>query len=314
MSDTESVTVEPTSGVQPEDGDVKRSPRAAVLRFVAAFVVLVMTFLIGYRYAMDTPANIRYLFHVAQHTAWALDMVGDSAEVEPMHEANPSSRRTDLARWRAERAGEQASGAVAQGPITAWESWQWKAYSAIREGDSIAEDGPIVRFVLHKGLAARQEELRLEMDRVRAEARATGADRKADIAALETQLQALATETNAVQSPKERNRANRGTQFAFHVVPDCGAIPSMSIFLAAVLAFPAAWWKRGVGAIVGLIILYGINILRLGTLGYIGAIDTSPGRKWFTFAHEYVWQGVFIVFVVAVWMLWVEWLVRPRRT
>jgi len=313
VSDVNAPTVGPGADVAPDDGEAKPSPRAAVVRFVATFVVLVMTFLIGYRYAMDTPANIWYLFQVARHTAAALDITGDSAEVEPMHEAGPPGRRADLMRWRAERSGESAPAAIPEGPITAWESWQWKAYSTIREGNTIAEDGPIVRFVLKKGASAKQEDLRREMERVRAEAGITGTDRTAETAALEAQLKTLAADTNAIQDPAKRSRANRGAQFAFHVVPDCGAIPSMSIYLAAVLAFPAMWWKRGVGAIAGLAVLYGINILRLGTLGYIGAIDTSPGRKWFTFAHEYVWQGVFIVFVVAVWMLWVEWLVRPRR-
>lgn len=314
MSEAETVAIETRADTAPSDSEAKPSPRAAVLRFVAAFIVLVMTFLIGYRYAMDTPANVWYLFQVAKHTAWALGVAGESAEVEPMHEAGPPGRRADLARWKAERGGGTTPVAVSEDPITAWESWQWKAYSVIRDGETIAEDGPIVLFVLAPGATAQQESIRRELERVRADARASGADASAEISRLEKRLQELTAQITAIQDPAERNRANRGSQFAFHVVPDCGAIPSMSIFLAAVLAFPAAWWKRGVGAIGGLVILYGINILRLGTLGYIGAIDTSPGRKWFTFAHEYVWQGVFIVFVVAVWMLWVEWFVRPRRT
>ncbi len=313
MSDVNTSTVPPNAEAAPDD-DARPSPRAAVVRFVAAFVVLVMVFLVGYRYAMDTRANIWYLFQVARHTAAALTLAGDGADVEPLHEGSPISRRADLIQWQAERDKKPAPATVPEGPITAWESWQWKAYSAIREGSSIAEDGPVVRFVLAKGATARTEDVRAELERVRAEARTSGADRTKEIAALNAQLQGIAAEQNAIADTAARNRAARGTQFAFHVVPDCGAIPSMSIFLAAVLAFPAAWWKRGVGAFGGLIILYGINILRLGTLGYIGAIDNSPGRKWFTFTHEYVWQGIFIVFVVAVWMLWVEWLVRPRRT
>jgi exosortase/archaeosortase family protein len=87
----------------------------------------------------------------------------------------------------------------------------------------------------------------------------------------------------------------------------------MSIFLAAVLAFPTAWPRRLVGAVGGLAVLYGINVLRLATLGYIGAIDDSPGQRWFNFIHEYVWQGIFIVFVVAVWMIWIEFVVKARR-
>ena len=87
----------------------------------------------------------------------------------------------------------------------------------------------------------------------------------------------------------------------------------MSIFVAAVLAFPTTLMRRAIGAVAGLGLLYGINILRLATLGVIGALDDSPGQKWFNFIHEYVWQGIFIVFVVAVWMLWIEVVVKARR-
>ena len=84
----------------------------------------------------------------------------------------------------------------------------------------------------------------------------------------------------------------RNVQFTFQVVPDCGAIPSISIFLAAVLAFPTLLVYRLIGVVAGTGILYTINIARLSTLAYIGAIDRESGGKWFSFAHEYVWQGI----------------------
>ena len=174
---------------------------------------------------------------------------------------------------------------------TAWESWQWKAWSRIRDGETIAEDGPIVRLVLEDGLAAKQAAVRRQIEDMKAAARTSGEDRQAAIAGLEKRLKEIAQEIERHPQGAERNRASRGRRFSFTVVPDCGAIPSMSIFLAAVLAFPAAWWKRLAGAVGGVAILYGVNIVRLSTLGYIGAIDDSPDRKWFTFAHEYVWQG-----------------------
>jgi len=59
--------------------------------------------------------------------------------------------------------------------------------------------------------------------------------------------------------------------------------------------------------------MYGVNIFRLTVLAVVGAIDQSDGRIWFSFAHEYVWQAVYIVFVVAVWLLWVEYVVKGRR-
>ncbi len=312
MAEPEVSTID--SPASPPGEASERSPRTAVLRFVAAFVVLVMAFLVGYRYAMNSPANIWYLFQVARHTAWTLGVVGESGQVEPLHETSPVKWRADLAEWRAERQGVDAvPTAVDESPLTAWESWQWKAWSRIRDGETIAEDGPIVRFVLVEGLGPKQVALRRQIEEMKAAARTSGEDRSATIAGMEKRLGEIAQEIESYPQGPVRNQANRGEQFSFHVVPDCGAIPSMSIFLAAVLAFPTLWWKRLAGAVGGIAILYGVNIVRLSTLGYIGALDDSPGRKWFTFAHEYVWQGVFIVFVVAVWMLWIEWLVRPRR-
>jgi exosortase/archaeosortase family protein len=101
-------------------------------------------------------------------------------------------------------------------------------------------------------------------------------------------------------------------RFQFHVVPDCGALPSMSIFMAAILAFPAAWRKRAAGIFVGIPLLFTINVLRLACLGVIGAY-THEGEI-FTFAHEYVWQGIYLVFVAGIWLLWVEYIVRPARS
>jgi exosortase/archaeosortase family protein len=61
---------------------------------------------------------------------------------------------------------------------------------------------------------------------------------------------------------------------------------------------------------VGIPLLYGINTLRLTVLAVIGAWDR--GGAIFKFAHEYVWQGIYIIFVVIVWLGWVELLVKAR--
>jgi len=62
--------------------------------------------------------------------------------------------------------------------------------------------------------------------------------------------------------------------------------------------------------VVGLPIMYGVNIFRLSCLAVIGAINN--GGVWFDFSHLYVWQAIYIVFVVAVWLAWVEYVVRQR--
>jgi len=101
--------------------------------------------------------------------------------------------------------------------------------------------------------------------------------------------------------------------FTFRVVPKCGAIPLMIIYLAAVLLFPLPWWTRIAGAFGGLAILYLINVVRLVVLAYIGAIDNTPGQRWFTFVHEYVWQAAYLVIVVLVWLGWYSLASRWER-
>lgn len=102
-----------------------------------------------------------------------------------------------------------------------------------------------------------------------------------------------------------------GAPFTFIVVPSCGAIEVMAIFVAAVLAFPATWRHRARGIALGLPLMYLINIARLAFLACLGALDKSG--KWFNFVHEYVWQAAYVIVVVIIWMAWAE-LGRERNT
>ena len=61
---------------------------------------------------------------------------------------------------------------------------------------------------------------------------------------------------------------------------------------------------------MGLPILYAVNAFRLAFLAVVGAWDNAGDM--FQFSHHYLWQGIYIVFVVAVWMSWVEFLVKRR--
>jgi archaeosortase B (VPXXXP-CTERM-specific) len=107
-----------------------------------------------------------------------------------------------------------------------------------------------------------------------------------------------------------RDDAADPLRFTFSLVPDCGALPSMSIYLAALLAFPAGLRKRFLGLILGVPVLYVINLVRLVCLAMIGAWWRDDPDV-FEFAHQYVWQSVYVLIVVGVWLLWVELIVRP---
>ena len=290
--------------------------RYRTIRFVVLFAVLVLAMLTGYRYAMNTQANMWYLFQVARSTAWVLDVVGQRGEVEPDRvSATAQRKRAELAEWRGDASvdGESIAGSVSAEPLTAWESWLHKAYSHIREEGSLQEHGPIVFLLVKKGIASRGADLRTELTLVTNNEELEAEVRDSEIARLEAALKEVDAEEAALPEGDAGRGARRDVQFRFQLVPDCGAIPSISIFLAAVLAFPTLIVHRVIGAVAGTMVLYAINVGRLGTLAYIGAFDTKSGGKWFTFAHEYVWQGIFLIFVVAVWMAWIEFVVRERR-
>lgn len=110
-----------------------------------------------------------------------------------------------------------------------------------------------------------------------------------------------------------RKQENPPRQFTFSLVPDCGALPSMSIFIAALIAFPASIRKRLLGLLIGVPILYVINLARLICLAAIGAY-WKQNPEVFEFAHQYVWQAIYVLIVVGVWLLWVELIVKPGNT
>lgn len=102
-----------------------------------------------------------------------------------------------------------------------------------------------------------------------------------------------------LNAPEEQAPIRR---FTFIVVPSCGAGEVLTLYLAAVLAFPATWRARLWGLSLGLPFLYMVNIARLVVLALIGALDASG--KWFAFVHEYVWQAAYLAIVAVAWLLW----------
>ena len=171
-----------------------------------------------------------------------------------------------------------------------------------RYRERIANDGPLVEVVLRPNLETRLDKAREDLAQQDLSA-ATRARLDSQIAALELQRNNLLASNDTADLEHEKS-------FRFTIVPECGAIPSMAIYVAAVLGFPCTWRKRLMGVLLGAPALYAINILRLACLALLGAWD--DGGEWFDFAHHYVWQGIYLVFVVGIWLLWVEFSGRRK--
>lgn len=83
---------------------------------------------------------------------------------------------------------------------------------------------------------------------------------------------------------------------------ECTGVYVLLILCTFLLAYPASWQARLVGSVVGIATLTVINILRISVLVHIA--ERQPSL--FGYFHEYVWQGVFLVLVIAYAMTWVE--------
>jgi exosortase/archaeosortase family protein len=88
--------------------------------------------------------------------------------------------------------------------------------------------------------------------------------------------------------------------FEVDVAPACsGAVPT-SIYLAAVLAYPAGWRPKLIGSALGIAAIHMINLLRVAGLFLIGLYF----REVFHETHVYVAQSLVVCFAVALWLFW----------
>ena len=81
----------------------------------------------------------------------------------------------------------------------------------------------------------------------------------------------------------------------------CSGADAMALFLGAVFAYPVQWRRRFAGAAGGAVLIIGLNIVRIGTLGRAAA---SPA--WFNTLHLYIWPAVLMLAIAGYvfgWML-----------
>ena len=99
--------------------------------------------------------------------------------------------------------------------------------------------------------------------------------------------------------------------FGISVVTACTGLFTTGLFLIAVMAFPARWTAKLIGAAIGIGGIFIVNIIRLVSLFFIGV-------HWPSFvdsAHQLIWQSLLIVIAVVLWLLWAgRWAHAPRTS
>jgi len=94
--------------------------------------------------------------------------------------------------------------------------------------------------------------------------------------------------------------------FSLRIIEECTAVFASLIYVSCVLAYPANLKSKLIGIGFGIPVIQAVNIIRLVVLSITGLY--YPGI--FEFVHTYIWQSIFIIFVIAVWLVWLERFVK----
>lgn len=92
-------------------------------------------------------------------------------------------------------------------------------------------------------------------------------------------------------------------EFAMSIKKGCDAIAPMILYTMAIVAFPVAFKFKWKSILTGLLALGILNIVRIGSLYFIGRYGS---KNMFDIMHEDVWQIVFIVFTLFLWLIWMR--------
>ena len=93
--------------------------------------------------------------------------------------------------------------------------------------------------------------------------------------------------------------------FSFEIIDECTAIFSSIVYCACIIAYPANLKKKSIGIFIGIPSLYALNLFRLFVLGLVGVFYPNM----LGYIHIYLWQATFIIFVVLIFLLWVNMVV-----
>ncbi len=85
--------------------------------------------------------------------------------------------------------------------------------------------------------------------------------------------------------------------------PFCDGLELMVLYLGFIICFPSSLKRKVWFSILGVISIYGINVLRC--IGLVIIVNNSDLRKWFDFAHHYLFVIVVygLIFLLWIWFV-----------
>lgn len=93
-----------------------------------------------------------------------------------------------------------------------------------------------------------------------------------------------------------------GENAGVEVLNGCNGLSSMGLFIGFVAAYPGVWYNKVSFSILGVGVIYIVNILRITSLVLIQA----KYPEYFDFMHEYSTSALFYLIIFLLWMIWVK--------
>lgn len=86
------------------------------------------------------------------------------------------------------------------------------------------------------------------------------------------------------------------------IVDGCNGIAAIGLFLGFIIAYPGDWKDRLSFSVVGIGIIYLVNILRVIVL----TVTQVEWPQFFNFTHDYSTTAIFYIVIFVLWMVWVN--------
>jgi exosortase family protein XrtF len=81
----------------------------------------------------------------------------------------------------------------------------------------------------------------------------------------------------------------------------CNGLPMLYLFASFILVYPGPWKRKLIFIPAGLIIIHGINLIRIILLSYISLYSSD----YFYFNHKYLFQIIVYGLVISMWLYWI---------
>ncbi len=93
------------------------------------------------------------------------------------------------------------------------------------------------------------------------------------------------------------------TNYAITILPACTDLRGTFFFGGALMAFPAPFWRKIIGVLIGALALLTLNLIRITVLFLVGVHFTS----FFDSLHEEIWGLFSLPFTIYLLIVWIKW-------